>query len=315
MQPTPQDVHIDSALTDFSVAYFQDETNYVWRQAFPQKPVVHMTNKFFIFSKNDWLRDDSVKKRAPGEGAPRSGFTLSTDSYSADVWWTEVPLSDMVVKNSDPSIPLDQVATRLVTQRMLIRGERIWASKFFTSGIWGTDLTPATLWSDYASDPQKDLDTAKETILQNTGRMANKLIVGFQVHNALKRHPIIKDMYKYTSSKSITAEMLAEAFELDEYIVSKAAYASNEEGQAGSYSFIAGKNALLVYADGSPSIMEPCAGATFCWTELSAVNSAGIAIDQYYDVKVKDDVVRGQFAFDMKVTGSDLGYFFPNCIA
>lgn len=314
MQPTPQDVHIDAALTDFSVAYFQDAANFIWRTTFPEKPVTHMTNKYFIFNKNDMLRDDAVKMRAPGEGAPRSGFTLSTDSYSADVWWTEVPLSDMVVKNADPSVPLDQVATRLVTQRMLIRGERLWSQNFFNTGIWGTDLTPSVKWDDYASDPQKDIDTAKETVLQNTGRMPNKMIVSFKTHNALKRHPIIKDMYKYTSSKSITPDMLAAAFELDEYLVSKASYATNEEGQAGAYSFIVGNNALLVDADDSPSIMEPCAAATFSWTELTAVNSAGIAIDQYYDVKVKDDVVRGQFAFDQKVTGADLGYFFNSVL-
>jgi hypothetical protein len=317
MQPTPQDVHIDAALTDFSVAYFQDETNFVWRRAFPSKPVQHMTNKFFIFVKNDMLRDDAVKQRAPGEAAPRSGFSLSTDSYDAAAWWTEVPLSDMVVKNSDPSISLPEAATRLVTQRMLIRGERIWASKFYATGIWGTDKvgsTDFTKWSDYASDPQADIDSARETILQNTGREANKLIVSYKVHNRLKRHPIIKDMYKYTSSKSITADMLAAAFELDEYIVSKASYATNEEGAAGAYSFIAGDNALLVQADGSPAIIEPCAAATFAWTELTAVNSAGIAIDSYYDQKTKEDVVRGQFAFDMKVTGNDLGYFFSSCI-
>lgn len=314
-QPTPQDVHVDAALSDFSIAYFQDETNFIWRSAFPQKPVQHMTNKFFIFNKNDMLRDDAVKKRAPGEKAPRSGFTLSKDSYDCDAWWTEIPLSDMVVRNADPSIMLDQAATRTVTQRMLIRGERLWADNFFSTGIWGTDLTPSVLWSDYSSDPEADIDTAKETVLQNTGRMPNKMIVSYQVHNRLKRHPIIKDAYKYTSSKSITAEMLAAFFELDEYLVSKASYATNEEGAAGAYSFIAGKNALLVVADGSPSIMEPCAGATFTWTELTAVNSAGIAIDQYYDVTTKEDVIRGQFAFDQKVTGSDLGYFFSGCIA
>ncbi len=157
--------------------------------------------------------------------------------------------------------------------------------------------------------------------LQSRGLLANSTVVATTMSNmgleaALKvDHPIIKDMYKYTSSKSITPEMLAAAFELDEYLVSKASYATNEEGAAGAYSFIAGKNALLCVADGSPSIMEPCAGATFTWTELTAVNSAGIAIDQYYDVKTKEDVVRGQFAFDMKVTGSDLGYFFNAVIS
>lgn len=317
-QPTPQDVHVDAALTDFSVAYFQEQSNFVWRQAFPTKPVQHMTDKFFVFNKNDANRDDAVKMRAPGEAAPRSGFRLSTDSYSANAWWTEVPLSDLVVRNADPAVRLDEAATRLVTQRMLIRGERLFASNFFTTGVWATDVTGGTdftVWSDYSSDPQKDIDTGREAILRTTGREATRMIVGYKVHNALKRHPIIKDMYKYTSAESITAEMIAKAFEIDQYIVSKASYATNEEGATGAYSFINGNNALLVVSDDAPSIMEPCAGAIFAWTELTAVNSAGIAIDQYYDQKTKEDVVRGQFAFDMKVTGSDLGYFFSGAIS
>lgn len=317
-QPTPQDVHVDAALTDFSIAYIQDDGNFIAGRAIPTKPVPHMTNKYFIFDKNDWNRDDAVKQRAPGEAAPRSGFTLSTDSYSALAWWTECPMSDMTLKNADPSLMLDQAATRLVTQRMLIRRERLFSSNFFTTGKWATDVvggTDFTKWDDYASDPVKDIDVAQALILQNTGREPNKLIVGYQVHKALKRHPLVRDMYKYTSAESITEAMIANALELEEYLVAKASYATNNEGGTKAYSFIQGKHALLMYADGNPSIMEPCAGAIFAWTDLTAVNQAGVAIDQYYDQKTKDDIVRGQFAFDMKVTGSDLGYFFSGAVS
>jgi len=317
-QPTPQDVHVDFALTDFSIAYIQDDTNFVARRAIKSKPVQHMTNKYFIFNKNDWNRDDAMKPRAPGEPAPRSGFTLSTGSYDCTAWWTEVPLSDMVVKNADPSLPLDQAATRLVTQRSLIRQDSLFASKFFATGIWGTDVvggTDFTKWSDYASDPEKNIDDGQVAVAQNTGRTPNTLIVSLAVHKALKRNPVIKDKYKYTSSESITEEMIARALELDNYIVGKASYATNNEGGAAAYAFLLGKNALLAYLDQAPTIMEPCAAAIFDWTELTAVNSAGVAIDQYYDVKVKDDVIRGQFAFDMKVTGSDLGYFYSAAVA
>jgi len=317
-QPTVSDVHIDCALTDFSVAYIQDEGNFIAREVFPIKPVQHMTNKFFIFNKNDWLRDDAMKIRAPGEPAPRSGFTLSTDSYDAQPYWTEVPLSDMVVKNADPSLPLDQAATRLVTQRALIRFDRLFVSKAFTTGKWATDYvagTDFTAWDDYASDPQKDIDTGQALILQNTGREANCLTVGYKVHKALKRHPIIKDMYKYTTAESITEDMLARAFELDKYVVAKASYATNAEGGTAGYAFVAGGSALLTYSNGSPGIMEPSAGATFAWTNLTGVNAAGVAIDQYYDVKTKDDCIRGQFAFDIKITGSDLGAFYSNAVS
>lgn len=316
-QPTPQDVHVDMALTDFSIAYIQEPGNFIAKDVFPLKPVPHMTNKYFIFAKNDWLRDDAVEKRAPGAFAPRSGFTLSTDTYDAAPQWTEVPLSDMVVRNADPSLPLDQAATRLVTQRMLIRYDRLWVGNAFAAGIWdnnplvGTDFTA---WDDYSSDPQRDIDKQQEAILQNTGKEPNCLTVGYRVHKALKRHPIIKDMYKYVSDESITEEMIAKALELDDYKIAKASYASNAEGAAAAYAFIAGNHALLTWNDGSPSIMEPCAGATFAWTDLTAVNAAGVAIDQYYDQRSKDDLVRGQFAFDPKVTGTDLGAFFQNAV-
>lgn len=320
-QPTPQDVHIDAALTDFSIAYIQDPGNFIASQVFPMKPVSFMSNKYFIFNKNDWLRDDAFEKRAPGAAAPRSGFTLANDTYDCNPEWGEVPMSDMVLRNADPSLRLDEAATRLVTQRGLIRFDKqfvnaafqfgTWDNNFDSNGVFGTAYTP---WNDYSSDPVRDIDTAQEAVLQNTGKEPNCLTVGYRVHKALKRHPIVKDMYKYVSSESITEDMLAQALEVDKYVVAKASYATNIEGGPAAYQFIAGNNAMLTWMDGSPSIMEPCAGATFCWTNLTGISTAGVAIDQYYDQKVKDDIVRGQIAFDVKVTGKDLGAFFGNAV-
>lgn len=314
-QPTPTDVHVDAALTDFSIAYIQDDENFIAGKVIPIKPVEHKTDKFFIFNKNDWLRDDAVKQRAPGEGAPRSGFTLSKDSYDAEAWWTSVPMSELVTANTDPALPVDQACTRLVTQRMLIRRERLFATKFMVTGKWGTDLTPTVLWDDYASDPQKDMDVAKKTVLGNTGFEPNRLVVGYAVHQALKRHPLIKDQIKYTSSESISAAIIAKFFEIDDYFVMKGIYATNQEGAAGAYSFIDSTDALLLYSDGQPSIMSPTAAAIFSWTGLTGINDAGIRIDQYYDQDKKEDVIRGEFAFDMHVSGSDLGYFFHAAVA
>lgn len=314
-QPTVSDVHIDAALTDFSIAYIQDQTNFVAGRVMPTKPVQHATDKFFIFNKNDWLRNDAVKKRAPGEGAPRSGFTLSNDSYSADAWWTACPLSEMVVANADPSLRLDEAATRIVTQRMLINREVQFANKYLAAGVWGTTVTGTTdfiQWSDYASDPQRDVDTGKLTVLTNTGILPNRLVVGYKVHQALKRHPLIKDMIKYTSSESVSNAIIAKFFELDSYDFMAASYATNNEGGTAAYALVNQNNAVLFYTGGGPAIMEPTAACIFAWSGLTGINDAGIAIDQFYDINTKEDVVRGNFAFDMKVTGSDLGYYFAS---
>jgi hypothetical protein len=317
-QPTPNDVHIDRPLTDFSIMYMADQTNFIAGSALPVKPVTNKSNKYWIFDRNDWLRDDAVKKRAAGEGAPRSGFQLSTDTYDADAWWTAVPMDEMTLANADDGLNLDQACTQLVTQRMLIRREVLFNTSFMGTGIWLTDKvggTDFTQWDDYASDPQHDIDDGKKTVLQNTGLEPNKLIVSYSTHQALKRHPTIKDQIKYTSSESITAGIIAKFFELDEYYVMKANKATNAEGATGAYGFINGLNALLMYAKGDAGPMMPCAAAIFTWSGLTKTNNLGVAIDQYYDQDTKEDVIRGQFAFAMKVTGKELGYFFSNAVS
>ncbi|MHC4180711.1 MAG: hypothetical protein ACYSWU_24695 [Planctomycetota bacterium] len=305
-QPTPSDVHVDAALTDMSIAYVQSETNFIAGQVFPAKPVQFRTNKYHIFTKADWFRDDAVVKRAPNAGAPRAGFRLSTDSYECEPWWS--------------AVPLDQAAMQIVTQRMMIKREALFATEYMATGKWGTDVTGATdftRWDDASSDPEKDVQTGKRTVLVNTGLEPNSLTVAYDVHIALKRLPLIKDRFKYTSSESITDGMLAAFFEVDNYRIAKSVYATETEAATETFvgAFAIGKHALLTHDNGSPSLMQPTAAANFVWSGLTGVNDLGIRIDQFYDDDTKTDVVRGEFAFDMKITGSDLGYFFATAVA
>jgi len=326
-QPTPSDVHVDAALTNISTAYMNDESNFISSRVFPIVPVMHKTDKFFTFDKNDWFRDDAVTKRAPNQESSGSGYGLSTDSYSADVWATHIDIDDQVRANADPAVDPEVAATRLVTQRMLIRRERQFTTDYFGTGIWGTDVvggTNFTQWDNYgSSDPAADIDYGRETVLQNTGHMPNTLVVNFQTHNVLKKHPLVLERYKYTSAESITEALLANYFEVDRYFVMKSTYATNAEGAAaGAYSFIGGKNAMLLHVAPSPGLMTPSAGYIMAWRGLSQVsglsdNGAGVAISNINlrGSGKKVDRIEGEFAFDMKKVGADLGYFFSGCIS
>lgn len=318
-QPTSNDVHADAPLTDFSIAYIMGNKSFVGGTAMPPVPVEHKSDLYYIFDKNAWMRDDAVKQRSEGEGAPRSGFTLSKNSYNATPWWTSVPLSELVRANADPGLPLDRAATQLVTQRMMIRRERIWATTFMATAQWGTDYNGSagggadfTSWDDYGSDPERDIDKAKNVVLKNTGFLPNSLGVAYTVHQALKRHPLIVDRIKHTSSESITQAIIARYFELDNYYVTQAVYATNREGGAAAQAYAVGPHALLYYRDGSPTLMSPTAATVFSWSGLTGMNDLGVRIDQFYDADKKEDVVRGEFAFAMQITGSDLGTFFNN---
>ena len=111
----------------------------------------------------------------------------------------------------------------------------------------------------------------------------------------------------------LAAEIIAKFLELDEYHVSKSAYSSSKEGAASKVqAFAVGPHALLTYKEGAPTLMSPTAATIFAWSGLTGLNNAGVRIDQYYDEKKKQDVVRGEFAFAMVVSASDLGYFFNN---
>ena len=137
-QPTALDVHAGRGADRLFHRLCAGPENFVAGDSMPWFPVEHKSDLYFVFNKNDWMRDDAVKVRAEGERAPRSGFTLSKNSYNATPWWTAVPLSQLTTANADPSVQLDRAATQLVTQRMLIRRERIYATKFMTTGLWGT---------------------------------------------------------------------------------------------------------------------------------------------------------------------------------
>lgn len=325
-QPTPSDVHVDAALTNISVAYVQNENNFVAHNVFPVVPVNHQTDKYHIFVKNDWFRDDVVTKRAPETESSGSGFTMSTDSYTAEVWATHIDIDDQTRANADPGVDIETSSTRLVTQRMLIRRERIWTTEHFTTGAWGTDVvggTNFTRWDDFgSSDPADDVDLGRETILQNTGFEPNTMVMDFKTFNKLKKHPLILERYKMTSAESVTVELLARYFEVDRILVMKSVYATNAEGGTAAYSFIAGKNCLLCYVNPTPQLMMPSAGYTMAWNGLSQVSGlqesgAGIAISNI-DLRgsgKKVDRVEGEFAFDMKLVASDLGYFFSGTIA
>jgi len=314
--PTASDVHVDALLTDVSVAYIQDQTNFVAGTVFPRVPVAKQSDKYATYTKDDWFRDEAEVRGDTSESAG-SGFNLGSTTYFADVYAFHKDVGDHVRANADPAINPDSEATEFVTQRLMLRQEIQWATEFFTTSVWGTDKTPTNLWSSYTtSDPIDDIETGKTTILQNTGFEANTLVLGYLVWAKLKNHPDLVDRYKYTSSDSVTVEMAAALFEIDRVIVAKAIKNTGKEGAASpTMAFTHGKHALLAHIAPSPGLLTPSAGYTFSWTGISAGLGTDVAISSFRMDHLKADRIEGEVAFDFKVVGSDLGYFFNTAVA
>lgn len=316
-QPDTTDVHVDVPLSQISTAYIQNSDKFIATRVFPRVPVSKQSDKYYTYTKGDWRRN-IVRKRGPNEESSGGGYSMSTDNYFADVYAFHKDISDRVRANADPMINPDNDAAKWLAQIFMIQKEVEWASSFFATSIWGTDVvgsTDFTKWDDASSDPESDIDTGKNTIMQNTGFEPNTLIVDIHTHRALKRHPLIRDKYKHTQAGVISAQLIAGALEVDNYLVARASYNTANEGAADSNAFILGKNALLCYVNPSPDLLTPSAGYTFVWNGLTGMSDLEVAISNYRMDLKKADRIEGEFAYDQKLVGSDLGYFFSATVA
>ena len=314
-QPTQSSVHVDAILTNISVAYFQQNQNFIATRVFPVVPVSKQSDKFFTYTKNDWFRDEA-QRRADATESAGGGYNLSTDSYQADVYAFHKDIGDQTRANADAPINVDREAAEFVTSRIALKMETQFVSNFFTTSIWGTDSTPTNLWSDYtSSDPIGDIETGKRTILSTTGYEPNTLVLGYDTFIQLKNHPDLVDRIKYTSSNVLTEDVMASLFGVPRVMVAKSVKATNNEGATGAYAFNYGKNALLTYAAPSAGLLQPSGGYIMSWTGVSGGLGQTVGVSRMRMEQFKADRIEAEVAFDMKVIGTDLGYFFSACVA
>jgi len=327
MTPTPSDVHVDAILTNISVAYLQDTLTYIAQSIFPEIPVTKQSDKYFKYDKGDWFRDEA-QKRAPATESAGSGYRVGTDNYSCDVYAFHKDVDDQTRANADEPINLDLDASSFVTGRMLMRMERDWAATCFTTGVWATDLTgvsgtPSTnefkQWNDAASTPVTDIEDAKRTILVTTGFMPNVLVVGYDVYKELKQHPSIYERLKYTTSESITREILARFFEIDRFVVAQSIYNAGvrepDAGGADTMGFVFGKAAWLGYVAPNPGVLQPTAGYRFSWTGVSDGLGQTIGTTRFRMPAKRADRIESQMAWDFKVVATDMGVFMASAVA
>lgn len=318
-QPTKGDVHVNQPLTNISVAYIQKSEAFFASKVFPFVPVQKQSDRYFKYTKEYWFTDE-MKLRAPGSESAGSGFSVdNTPTYFADVWALHKDIDDQTRQNAD-AIDMDRDATLYLSQKALIRMDRLFVSEFFTTGKWlgsstGTDIVITTKWNATSSTPVADVDKEKLAIKQKTGQVANVLVLAPLVYTALKSNGDILDRIKYTQRGVITPELLAGIFDVEKVVVADSVYNAAAEGATANMQFIAGaEGALLCFANPSPSIMTPSGGYIFGWTGLMGAGATGTRIKTFRKEEIESDRVEIQMAFDMNLVAADCGAFFSDVL-
>jgi len=309
--PSSFDVHVDAILTNMSVAYMQEAYAFVASRAFPQVQVAKQTDKYFVYDQADFFRDQ-VQRRADGTQSAGTGYSLSTASYSAEVYALHKDIGDQTRANADDPLDMDMDATRFLTQQMLIRQEVEWASAAFTTGIWDSNVTPGVLWDAANSTPIANIETGKNAVLTATGYVPNTVIMSYKVFSALMDNADIVDRIKYTSTDSVSEDLLARLFNVDRVLIMAGTYNTAANGATASYSQIGDKDVLLCYVPENPGLMQPSAGYTMVWNGVSSGMGTSSAISRFRLEAEKADRIEIEAAWDTKIVSSALGYFLSN---
>ena len=129
-QPTMQSVHVNAALTQIATAYVQADDAYIADKVFPPVPVQHRSDVYFKYRKGDFFRDEA-QIRADGTESAGSGWNMDQSSpYLAQVYALHKDIGPQVRANADPAIDLEVGATKMLMQKMKIKRDRIFVTKY-----------------------------------------------------------------------------------------------------------------------------------------------------------------------------------------
>lgn len=328
-QPTPGDVHVNRPLTNIAIAYFQDANDFVADKVFPNIPVEKQSDAYWTVPRDSFNRDE-MKIRAPGTESAGGGYEVDpNNTYYAHVRAYHHDIPDQVRSNTDTPLNADTQASTLVTHKALINRENNWVSRYFKTGVWGTDIngedsaTPSSgqigHWNRADSTPIEDIRLYKRVMKEATGYEPNTLVLGRAVIDTLYDHPDIIDRIKYGQTPGSAADVsvsdLEQLFKIPRILVGNAIQNTAAEGAAEASSFIFGKHALLCHSATTPGVMMPSAGYTFSWTGFLAAGSMGVRIKRFRMEHLESDRVEIQSAYDHKAVAVDLGIFFNGAVA
>jgi hypothetical protein len=323
------DVHINTPLTNVSIAYIQNASNFIATKVFPKLPVDKRSDLYWKYSKSDWRRTD-VQRRAPSTESPGTGWNTSMDQYFCHVYAVHKDIDDQLRANADSVFRLDSDATAFVTNQMLIKRDLDWTASFFKTGVWGTDkallatdANPENIrWDRATSDPIGLFGTLQLAFIQQTGFKANTAVCGANVLKALKNHPAIIDRIKYTQKGIVTTDLIATLLDVDRVFAAYATYSTGPtipdavaQDAAATNTFIADPNSvLLCYSPASPSLMSPAAGYTFTWKGYLGGNAQGIRMTRFRMPAIRSDRIEAEMTYDMHVISPDCGVFLTSVV-
>lgn len=257
---------IDPVLSNHIRAYRNAE--FVAQALFPRVPVPQRGGTTIEFGKESFRLQKT--RRAPGAKTETYQLGYAGRQYGLYQERLKAMVPDEIADEAKkgPGIDLEKAAVETTWDKIMLgieveaagiaRDPASYASGH-TLALSGTDK-----WTDSASDPQAQVKDAMATVRRRIGRRPNTMLLSASAFDAITAHPKVKDQFKYTSGKSITADMLKEYFGVRRLVVGEGIYLPETATDDTPATDIWGTDVILAYVPpAGRTYMEPSFAYTY----------------------------------------------------
>lgn len=308
--PSSQQIHRDRPLENISVAYKSERL--IADRLAPRVPVVHESDTYFVYAKDSLTLPQTI--RANGASANEASWNISTSSYVLTQHALKGLVTDRDRSNADEAIRLDIDTTEYLTEKILMRKEIDLANIVTTASNWAnaTSLSSTLAWNQNTtlSNPIAFVDSACSVVAAQSGKIPNTVVLNDPTFRAAKEHISIVDRIKYTSPDSVTDQILAKLFNVQQVLVAGGIQNTGQEGQADSMGWIWTDMAFVAYIEQNPGLRKPSALYQFTKTEFGNPYK----VKRWREEEREGDFIEVSSLFQNKVVASDCAYIIVNTV-
>lgn len=313
--PSAIGVHIDRALTNFSLKYTNN--SFIADTLAPRVPVQKESDKYFVYGKQNFRTGFAL--RAEKALTREVGYTLSTQSYQVEDYGFHEVISDRERDNADDPLRPDYDATEHLTDTLMLDRELRVSSKVLdsTDADWTVDGTNystthfsnlAAAYNDLAgSDPRADLYYAKYAIFKDSRKVATDVFIPVEVSFQLSQMNMIDELRKYTDPGLMTNSGLPSKLWGLQVHECQSAYDSAEEMDTFDLSETYGTNMIVAHiAKGSIGLKSLTFMLTF--------QRKAFATRKWRDEPRLSDIVEVGHMEDVRIVAPTTGFVFLNAM-
>lgn len=310
---------LSQSFTQFDLAMSQ--RGFIAQRVLPVIDVAKATGNFGIIPIEQLLQNPDTT-RAPGSGYSRGRWTFKPSTYSTVEHGHEEPVDDNEAELYTSYFDAEQIgalrAYDFVLRGMERRAQAVAQSTAtFTGAMTGAAAHTYVAGNFSSATPIEDFETGIQAVFSNSGLWPNAAVMSRKTFRNLRQCQEVIDRIKYSGivdprAGKITAEALAQVFDIEEIIVGGEPQNTADEGQSASISSIwADDKILIARIARTADPREPCVGRIFNYDADGG--SIGGTVEAYRDEPKRSEIIRCRNQTDEHLLYAQAGYLLTGC--